>query len=97
MSGQGSFLALLRRLERDNPHRPRIGRSVHLSEEIVDLGQDPRLEFPVAEFHSRPDQPVEARDSLGRVALRPLFLGMLGAFVDLTLNKTEVFMWWVYV
>ena len=30
MSGQGSFLALLRRLERDNPHRPRIGRSVHL-------------------------------------------------------------------
>ena len=86
MSGQGSFLALLRRLERDNPHRPRIGRSVHLTEEIVDLGQDPRLEFPVTEFHREPGQPELPRDGIGRVALRPQFLGMFGAFGALPLN-----------
>ena len=94
MSGQGSFLALLRRLERDNPHRPRIGRSVHLTEEIVDLGQDPRLEFPVTEFHREPGQPELPRDGIGRVALRPQFLGMFGAFGALPLNTTEEVQRW---
>ncbi len=94
MSGPGSFLALLRRLERENPHRPRIGRSAHLAEEIVDLGQDPRLEFARSELLSDPDSPAPRRDGLGRVRLRPLFLGMFGPFGALPLNTTEEVQRW---
>lgn len=94
MSGQGSFLALLRRLERESPHRPRIGRSANLAEEIVDLGQDPRLEFALTEFMADPDQPGLPRDSLGRVRLRPQFLGMFGPFGALPLNTSEEVQRW---
>ncbi|MFV0410660.1 MAG: type VI secretion system baseplate subunit TssG [Paracoccus sp. (in: a-proteobacteria)] len=89
MSGETGFLALLRRLEREAPDRPRIGRSGRLSEEIADLGQDPRLEFPEAEFLRDPAQSEFHRDARGRVQLRPQFLGMFGAFGALPLNTTE--------
>lgn len=85
MSAPG-FLALLRRLERDRPDRPRIGRSARLSEEIADLGQDPELAFPDAEFRevdaARPDRH-------GRTRLRTRVMGPFGAFGPLPLTTTE--------
>lgn len=94
MSAEAGFLALLRRLEREAPDRPRIGQSARLSEEIVSLGQDPRLEFAESEF-LRDDNEVELhRDDRGRIVLRPQFLGMFGPFGALPLNMTEEVQRW---
>lgn len=95
MTGEAGFLALLRRLEREAPDRPRIGRSSRLSEEIVDLGQDPRLEFADSEF-LRDEAAGDnlPRDSRGRIGLRPQFLGMFGPFGALPLNTTEEVQRW---
>lgn len=90
MTNEAGFLALLRRLERETPHRSRIGRSAHLADEIVDLAQNPRLEFPGSDFQADPERPADTlRDKLGRVALRPQFWGMFGGFGALPLNTTE--------
>ncbi|MDO5605768.1 MAG: type VI secretion system baseplate subunit TssG [Paracoccus sp. (in: a-proteobacteria)] len=104
MTGEAGFLALLRRLERDGAGRPRIGRSTRLGEEIVDLGQDPRLDFPAGEFHTHEDAGPAGprlpyrerirRDGRGRVRLRPQFMGMFGAFGALPLNTTEEVQRW---
>lgn len=94
MTGEAGFLALLRRLERETSDRPRIGRSARLAEEIVDLGQDPRLEFAESEFHRDPSADDLPRDGRGRVALRPQFLGMFGPFGALPLNTTEEVQRW---
>ena len=42
------FFALMRRLERSFPDRPRIGDSATRREEFVLLGEDPFLEFPAS-------------------------------------------------
>lgn len=94
MTTEAGFLALLRRLERESPNRPRIGRSARLAEEIVDLGQDPRLEFAESEFRREPGADDLPRDSKGRIALRPQFLGMFGPFGALPLNTTEEVQRW---
>ena len=94
MTTEAGFLALLRRLERESPNRPRIGRSARLAEEIVDLGQDPRLEFAESEFRREPGAEDLPRDSKGRIALRPQFLGMFGPFGALPLNTTEEVQRW---
>ena len=44
------ILALLRRLEREQGHRPRIGRSIRRAQDIADIGQDPQLAFPAQEL-----------------------------------------------
>lgn len=42
------FFSALRRIEAESPDRPRIGRSVHASEDPVRLGQEPSLAFAPA-------------------------------------------------
>lgn len=82
---QAGFLAQLRRLEREAVDKPRIGRSQQLSEDIVDLGQDPELAFPANEF-SHTDASDAGR---ARPRLRPQFMGFFGANGALPLNLTE--------
>lgn len=83
-----SFLALLRRLERERPDRPRIGRSTRLSDEIVEIGQDPRLAFPASDL-----VPAEPRQD-GRIRLRANFMGFFGPHGALPLNLTEEVLRW---
>ena len=40
------LLAVLRRLERENPAKPRIGEARRLEDEFVEISQNPYLEFP---------------------------------------------------
>jgi type VI secretion system protein ImpH len=82
------LLAVLRRLERENPHKPRIGEARALAEEFVDLSQDPYLEFP--------DSNVEAAqvEASGRLRLKVKFLGMFGPQGALPLSTThEAYGW----
>lgn len=85
------LLALLRRLERENPHKPRIGRNDRLSDEIVTIGQDPSLDFPVSDlsaFTTGPD---------GRHHVRSNVLGFFGPQGALPLNTTEEVVRWTNV
>lgn len=84
------FLALLRRLERDRPDRPRIGHSARLADEIADLGQDPELAFPEAEF----GEGQATADAHGRVRLRSRIMGLFGPFGALPLTTTEEVQRW---
>lgn len=88
MTGAG-FLALLRRLERNTPHKPRIGRSRHRAGDVVQIGQDPRLDFPDSEF-SQVDIPAGDRPA----RLRARFMGLFGAQGALPLNTTEEVLRW---
>ncbi len=94
MTTEAGFLALLRRLERESTDRPPIGRSARLADEIVDLGQDPRLEFAESEFLRQPGEETLPKDDKGRIGLRPQFLGMFGPFGALPLNTTEEVQRW---
>lgn len=87
MNGGEGFLALLRRLEREAPEKPRIGRSVRLADDLVDIGQDPDLAFPSTELH-RPEA-----DS-PRTRIRARFMGYFGPQGALPLNLTEEAMRW---
>ena len=74
---------VLRRLERQVPSYPRIGNAVRRSDDIVTLGQDPFLEFPVATIN-------RARyDGEARLSLSVRFLGLLGPQGALPLSVTE--------
>ncbi len=77
------FLAALRRIERESPHRPPIGRSRRLSEETVRLGQDPELAFPASELSRAETNPGALPD------LRAQFIGFFGANGALPLGTTE--------
>lgn len=89
MNPEGAgFLALLRRLEREAQDRPRIGRSTRLSDEIVEIGQDPRLAFPVSDL-----MPAEQKQD-GKIRLRANFMGFFGPHGALPLNLTEEVLRW---
>ena len=77
------LLAILRRLERENALKPRVGDSRTLAEEYVALGENPFFEFP--------DSTIEAAsvDAAGLVRLRTRFLGMFGPQGALPLTTTE--------
>ena len=82
------LFAVLRRLERENALKPRIGSSRTLAETFVTLCQDPYLEFP--------DTNVEAAevDSSNRLRLKVKFLGMFGPQGALPLSTThEAYGW----
>jgi len=81
------FFATMRRLERINPQRPRIGDSSTRREEFVDLGQDPYLEFPASNL-SR----VVADNQRLKVYVK--FLGLLGPQGALPLTTTEESLLW---
>jgi type VI secretion system protein ImpH len=77
------LLSVLRRLERENPAKPRIGEARRLADEFVEIAQNPYLEFP--------DSNLEAAelDPDGRMRLKARFLGMFGPQGALPLTTTE--------
>jgi type VI secretion system protein ImpH len=77
------FFAMMRRLERTYPDRPRIGDSASLREEFVALGQDPFLDFPASNL-SRVEETAS-----GRIRVFTKFLGLLGPQGALPLETTE--------
>lgn len=82
------LLAELRRLERDAPSRPRIGRHIRMRDEVVHLGQDPHLAFPAQDISEN------APDASGTPRLRAPFLGFFGPHGALPLNTTEEVLRW---
>jgi type VI secretion system protein ImpH len=83
------LLAVLRRLERENSNKPRIGCSSKLADEFVTIGQNPFFEFP--------DSNIEAAniDPIGHVHLKARFLGMFGPQGALPLTTTEEAYGWL--
>lgn len=85
------FLALLREIERAQPHAPRIGRNETLRQEAVRLGQEPFQAFP----DSNVSQAGETPD--GKLRVRSNFLGYFGPQGALPLNTTaEVQQWYLF-
>ena len=77
------FYETLRRLERDNSARPRIGESVAARDDYVALGQDPYMEFPASTL-------AKAEDAAhGRLRILAKFLGLLGPQGALPYATTE--------
>jgi type VI secretion system protein ImpH len=76
------FFDVLRRFERENQGKPRIGDSGARDEEIVVLGQEPFVEFPASNL-GRFD-----RDAQGRHRVLCRFLGLLGPQGALPLHTT---------
>src|SRR4029077_358664 len=66
------LLSVLRRLERENPAKPRIGEARKLEDEFVEISQNPYLEFPDSNLEAA------APDPKGRMRLKAHFLGMFG-------------------
>jgi len=81
------FFSVMRRLERINPDRPRIGDSAARREEYVDLGQDPYLEFPASNLTR-----VIADNQRLKVYVK--FLGLMGPQGALPLTTTEESLLW---
>lgn len=82
------LFSVLREFERANKDKPRIGDSAVLSEEIVNIMQDPFLEFPASNISKY----VEKKDKPPEVYTK--FLGYLGPQGALPLDKTiEAFHW----
>ena len=82
------WLAVMRRLEREHPDKPRLGGSAARAQDFVCLSQNPYLEFP--------DSTIEAaeRDEKGRLRVVSRFLGMFGPQGALPLTTTEeAFSW----
>jgi len=77
------FFATLRRLERENPDRPRIGDSATSEQEFVLISENPFLEFPASTLEGA------ARAPGGRVRLFARFLGMFGPQGALPLTTTD--------
>ena len=77
------FYAVMRRLERSFPDRPRIGDVATRRDEYVALGEQPFLDFPASTI-AEADQ-----DARGRLRLFVKFLGLLGPQGALPLATTE--------
>ena len=80
--------ALMRELERMHPDKPRIGKSQVLAQEIVEVGQDPFLDFPASNVER-----FEVKE--GEIPrLRTRFLGFFGPQGPLPLLTTiEAYRW----
>jgi type VI secretion system protein ImpH len=77
------LLGALRRFERENPNKPRIGDSSTLADEFVVVTQDPYMEFPASTLEGAKVEPS------GRMRLTARFLGMFGPQGALPLTTTE--------
>jgi type VI secretion system protein ImpH len=84
---QFGFLALMRVMERKAQGRPRIGKNATLKEEIVTIGQDPSLSFPVSDLS---DVALGAKP-----VVRNNILGFYGPQGALPLNTTEEVRRWL--
>lgn len=89
IAGDAGFLAILRRIERNNPDKPPIGQSRRIRDEPVRLGQDPGLAFPDTEFSATDRTRGDVPD------LRAQFIGFFGPNGALPLNTTEEVMRWI--
>ena len=83
------YLAFLRRQERLAGTKPRIGENATIKQEIVRIGQDPFMAFPLSEI-SR----IEIRKD-GKPAVRNNVIGFFGPHGALPLNLTEEALRWV--
>ena len=83
------YLAFLRRQERLAGDKPRIGENATIKQEIVRIGQDPFMAFPLSEI-SR----IEVRPN-GTPSVRNNVIGFFGPHGALPLNLTEEAMRWV--
>lgn len=82
------FFRALRELERTAARKPRIGESTVTDEDVVDLGQEPFVEFPASNLTKFDDPP----DRVPRLYTR--FLGFFGPQGALPLNTTvEAYSW----
>ncbi len=88
IAGRHGLLALLRRLEREHPDRPRIGQSHNLKQEYVSMGQDPFLTFP--------DADITKLEHGARTDIRTPVLGFFGPQGALPINTTEEVTRWVH-
>lgn len=87
IAGRYGLFALLRKLEREHPDKPRIGHSHNLRQEYVSMGQDPFLTFPDADI---------TKLELGKKTdIRTPVLGFFGPQGALPLNTTEEVARWV--
>jgi type VI secretion system protein ImpH len=77
------FFALMRRLERSFPERPRIGDSATRRDEYVQLGANPYMDFPASTL----DRFEQLGDDRFRILTK--FLGLLGPQGALPLPTTE--------
>jgi type VI secretion system protein ImpH len=76
------IFAVLRRLERENPQKPRIGEAATLVDEFVAISQNPYLEFPDSNLEAALQEPA------GPMRLTARFLGMFGPQGALPLATT---------
>ena len=83
------LLAVLRRLERENPGKPRIGDARKLADEFVTIGQNPYFEFPDSNVEAASIEPT------GLIRLKARFLGMFGPQGALPLTTTEEAYGWL--
>lgn len=83
------FFATLRRLERQNPNRPRIGDSATSAQDFVLVSQNPYLEFPASTLEGA------VRAPSGRVRIFARFLGMFGPQGALPLTTTDEAYGWL--
>jgi type VI secretion system protein ImpH len=82
------FFKALREFERSASGKPRIGDSAVTSEEVVNLGQDPFLEFPASNMSGYEDTPA------GIPKLFSRFLGFFGPQGALPINTTVEALHW---
>lgn len=82
MSESADFLDLMRSLERASPDQPRIGRGGSRHEEIVQLGQEPHVDF------SSSNVTAISRTTDGKTLVISRFLGLLGPQGALPLNTS---------
>ena len=80
---------VLRRYERDNAGKPRIGDAATLAEEYLVVSQNPYMEFPASTLEAA------GRDPQGRMRLIARFLGMFGPQGALPLTTTEETYFWL--
>jgi type VI secretion system protein ImpH len=82
------FFKALREFERSAKDKPRIGDSTVVSQEVVNLGQDPFLEFPASNLSKYEDKPT------GIPTLYSRFLGFFGPQGALPINTTVEALHW---
>lgn len=77
------YFAVLRHLERTSPDKPRIGDSAARRDELVQLRQDPYMDFPASNLA----RAIASEDKPLQIFVK--FLGMLGPQGPLPLATTE--------
>ncbi len=83
------MFATLRRFERENADKPRLGDAATLAEEYLVVSQNPYMEFPASNLDGAVVEPS------GRMRLVARFLGMFGPQGALPLTTTEESYLWL--